>query len=1420
MSGTPTRLTIRSGRLRSSIVSAKEPLVTARTSLKPPCARAACIAASAVLSGSIRITRGMVASGARPRRRRDRERLDQLDEAYLVDRFGDVVLDAQLAREVHVLGAGPSGQDDHRQVARGGLAAEVADQLVAVEARHLQIRDDDVDRLLRELLQRFRAVPGGDDVEPGALEHSADELAHADRVVDEQDAALGLRRRRGDRLVLAAELDGARPGGRGAHLEELQRVEEQDDVPLPGDGCTGEGPDALKEGAEILDDDLFLAEKLVHDHGERLAPGPEGDDRQRPVGLAPRDLKHAIEPYEVDALSLDLDRLDAILGPDLLRAHVDRPLHGRDGNRQGLRSDVHHERVGDGDGQRQSDPEAGAAPRLGLHLDLTAEAADVRAHDVHADATARGGRHRRGGGEAGQEDQVEDVALAEPRQGLGRDEAAAPRRLADGLHVDSSAVVRHLDVDRSALVSGAEVDRALGRLAGAAAHLLGLDAVGDRVSHEVDQRIGHQLDDRGVHLDGLASDLEHDALARRPRAVPDHSHERREESADRHHARAGDLAAQLAAEPLDAAGVLTDDPHQAGQLVLDLREVARDLAHAAGEKVEVVVAVELELVEEISQRRRAGLGRAAAGRAGGRNQTVGVLRLELGDGLSHARLRERQELAGLLELAQVAFQAASRDHQLADQVHQRVQSIEADADARTHPSRAGLARRAAPIRTTRDVLGSARDGLGGDRRLEVLGCLRNRRMARHGGAHRRDVSGGLGRERLDARLRLERRPRADRRQRIEQPDRALVGGGARVGAILAAPNEEAEGIEPGEDRLDRGSIQRALILADLAEHVLDPMREVADHSAADGVGGALERVDCTKQGRDLGLGRTLALECDQRLRHRFEVLDRFRHEVFENVRLVAEESVELGKPSRRLVGRRAGRGRDQPRERLGDRLGVLDTRLTDAVERRLEPEHHVAERRERAAIRARRGGGGSLHRLLHRGGETGHLRKAAEGGRAAKAMRHDRQMLDHGGGIRRVPERGEAVLDGGEGVPRLHQEDTQEKLPVAFSHAAPSRSEPQPLSLNRARLAVSASATRTIWSIVFRVSRTAFSVSTATPAIDWTATAPPSTPRTWSCVASEISSASAADFCEISPIWCKRSPASTVTLKPASTSRVPSSMATTACCVSACTALISTTMSLAALPERSASFLTSSATTAKRKPDSPAPAASIAALSARRLVCDAMSSIVFTISEISSDRSARLLTFFEIPCTSPRIRCIPERLARTACSPLVAESSVSLAAVAEASAFSATRRIERVRFSMASLTPTASRDCVWAPPAVASMAPIISVALVSTCCAVSRTSLMIVASSPTITLIASMTLPRTSEVTWPRLVRSPCAISVAVSRKRVMLRWSSSRLRRSSSRSVSVWTSDRSRTTVSLKVFASCPISSRDFTVTSLDRSP
>ena len=78
--------------------------------------------------------------------------------------------------------------------------------------------------------------------------------------------------------------------------------------------------------------------------------------------------------------------------------------------------------------------------------------------------------------------------------------------------------------------------------------------------------------------------------------------------------------------------------------------------------------------------------------------------------------------------------------------------------------------------------------------------------------------------------------------------------------------------------------------------------------------------------------------------------------------------------------------------------------------------------------------------------------------------------------------------------------------------------------------------------------------------------------------------------------------------------------------------------------------------------------------------------------------------------------------------------------------------------------PMASRDCAWAPPPSARMDAIISLALERTWSAAWRTSLMMVPISSTITLMASTTLPSTSEVTSPRFVRSPWAISVAVSR--------------------------------------------------------
>ena len=82
-------------------------------------------------------------------------------------------------------------------------------------------------------------------------------------------------------------------------------------------------------------------------------------------------------------------------------------------------------------------------------------------------------------------------------------------------------------------------------------------------------------------------------------------------------------------------------------------------------------------------------------------------------------------------------------------------------------------------------------------------------------------------------------------------------------------------------------------------------------------------------------------------------------------------------------------------------------------------------------------------------------------------------------------------------------------------------------------------------------------------------------------------------------------------------------IASTAVVVEPCTARICAAISSVALAVCTASDFTSEATTAKPRPASPARAASMVALSARRLVCPAMSRMSFTTSPIFCAASAR-----------------------------------------------------------------------------------------------------------------------------------------------------------------------------------------------------
>ncbi len=118
--------------------------------------------------------------------------------------------------------------------------------------------------------------------------------------------------------------------------------------------------------------------------------------------------------------------------------------------------------------------------------------------------------------------------------------------------------------------------------------------------------------------------------------------------------------------------------------------------------------------------------------------------------------------------------------------------------------------------------------------------------------------------------------------------------------------------------------------------------------------------------------------------------------------------------------------------------------------------------------------------------------------------------------------------------------------------------------------------------------------------------------------------------------------------------------------------LIKPPISFVANDDLSANFLTSSATTAKPLPCSPALAASMAALSANRFVCEAISSIVSTILPISSERLPISSTFSAEAPTLALIFCMPLRVCSTVNVPFLAASAAVAESVVTDAAFPAT----------------------------------------------------------------------------------------------------------------------------------------------------
>ena len=389
----------------------------------------------------------------------------------------------------------------------------------------------------------------------------------------------------------AAQAPVAHRGDDPGLLREPHDVQDEGHSPIAHDGGAGEHVDALQLFPERLDDDLLGVADRIDNQSELPAIRVEHDDADDAVAGSTLDAQFAVQGDDRQQVATQpVERRAAHMFEALLRlcgleAHELDERRLRNGKAFAAR--VHDQRRDDGERERDLDAQGGAQPDATLDVDRAADALDVRAHHVHADATAGNVADLLRRREPRQEHQLDGLVVVEPCRLLGGHDAARYGLLPHAVRIDAGTVVCNLDVDLPALVERTQHQVPLRRLSASDAVGRRLDAMVHRVAHDVRQRVLDRLDDGLVEFRVLAFHLQANLATALGRQVADDAGELGPQVADRLHPRLHDALLQLGRHQVQAL-TRTDEPG-VGLRRRELEDlVAREheLAHQVHQSVE------------------------------------------------------------------------------------------------------------------------------------------------------------------------------------------------------------------------------------------------------------------------------------------------------------------------------------------------------------------------------------------------------------------------------------------------------------------------------------------------------------------------------------------------------------------------------------------------------------------------------------------------------------------------------------------------------------------------------------------------------------------------------------------------------------------------------------------------------------------
>ncbi len=182
-----------------------------------------------------------------------------------------------------------------------------------------------------------------------------------------------------------------------------------------------------------------------------------------------------------------------------------------------------------------------------MDVHVAAELLHLLVHHVHAHAPPGNLGDGRRRGEAGFEDELQQVLIGELR--VLRHQAALDGLAAHRGQVDAPAVIGQGQDDVAAFTAQIQADHALGRFAGALAPGGVLDPVVDGVAQHVLQRRNDPLQHRAVQLAFGVVDAQLDRLVQFGADLAYHPVQSRHHALERHHAGLHEAFLQLGVDP-------------------------------------------------------------------------------------------------------------------------------------------------------------------------------------------------------------------------------------------------------------------------------------------------------------------------------------------------------------------------------------------------------------------------------------------------------------------------------------------------------------------------------------------------------------------------------------------------------------------------------------------------------------------------------------------------------------------------------------------------------------------------------------------------------------------------------------------------------------------------------------------------------